>query len=222
MTNENGSLFRQVDGYAKDEVDRYVSILTEAYQKAFDEYNSLSDKYDDLLEQYNTLSLRQERRSGYRDVTEQSAGAEVFAQPVIADAQAETDRINADAVKIAQMMLDEADAEANRPERRSHKLIGRIRRKKTKTCAGDCVGDCNCDGECDCADECARTGSCARAAKARASARQEPIQQAPIQQEPIQQEPAQRDELSTQTIDMLQDILSQSLAKIRALKDTEA
>ncbi|MCL2774765.1 MAG: DivIVA domain-containing protein [Oscillospiraceae bacterium] len=43
------------NGYDKEQVDSYIHKLTEAYQKAYEEYFAMCDKYNDLLCDYKQL-----------------------------------------------------------------------------------------------------------------------------------------------------------------------
>ena len=45
----------QKNGYDKEQVDSYIHKLTEAYQKAYDEYFAMCDKYNNLMYDYKQL-----------------------------------------------------------------------------------------------------------------------------------------------------------------------
>jgi cell division septum initiation protein DivIVA len=45
------------NGYSKEQVDKYIGKLTEAYQAAFDENQGLLDKYNRLLEENKKLEF---------------------------------------------------------------------------------------------------------------------------------------------------------------------
>ena len=59
---------KRMNGYDKDEVDRYIANLSEAYQAAYEEHAFISAKYDSLLEEYKTLDG--ERETTYDKITQ--------------------------------------------------------------------------------------------------------------------------------------------------------
>ena len=91
----------QKNGYDKTQVDSYIQRLTEAYQKAYNEYLATCDKYNALIMEYK--KLESEKQTGT------NAG-------VIA-------RILIDSEKLAQKILDNAYNEETRIVEQSKKNI---------------------------------------------------------------------------------------------------
>jgi len=52
---------KRLNGYDREEVDRYIADLSEAYQSAYEEHAFVSAKYDSLLEEYKTLDTEREQ-----------------------------------------------------------------------------------------------------------------------------------------------------------------
>jgi len=59
---------KRLNGYDRNEVDRYIADLSEAYQTAYKEHAYVSAKYDSLLEEYKTLDG--EREQTYEKITQ--------------------------------------------------------------------------------------------------------------------------------------------------------
>ena len=80
-------------GYNKEQVDSYIKKLTQAYQTAFDEHQSICNKYDELLKNYKKLEARRHLTIEAGIAAKLLTNAEVLAQSIIDDAKAEAKRI---------------------------------------------------------------------------------------------------------------------------------
>jgi len=106
-------------GYVKDDVDRYIKSLAEAYQTAYDEYNQKCEEYNELLDYSKKLEIKDNSKQN-GDVSAQTmTDAEKMANKIIELARNEAERIKEDAylemfrAKIAaQKTIDDANAEA--------------------------------------------------------------------------------------------------------------
>ena len=133
---------RQFNGYDKDEVDRYVVNLTKAYQTAYEEYNAVCAKYDELLENTkNGDGEREQNKSSAAIIAKTLVETEMIAQRIIADANAEAEKIKEEtqaatrkimeetyiekaAAKLqAQKLIDDASAETAGAQERARKLV---------------------------------------------------------------------------------------------------
>jgi len=124
MADNDVEFAKQVMGYDRTEVDSYVENLSQAYQTAYDEYNSVCVKYNDLLEKYDALRRQQEQnKSDVAVIARTLVDTETLAHTIIADAQAQADKLAEDAQAAAQMIRDETLAEKAAATRHAQKLI---------------------------------------------------------------------------------------------------
>jgi cell division septum initiation protein DivIVA len=110
-------------GYDMEQVDSYICKLSAAYQDAYDENTLIRERYNSLLEDFKKMSSQEQAEANPEAIL---IYAEILAQKVIADTQAEAAQTRAEAQKIladtnataaqmkaeAQRMLNEANAEA--------------------------------------------------------------------------------------------------------------
>jgi len=94
MTNTAITFQKQLNGYDKDEVDRYIAKLTGAYQTAYEEYTAICGKYNGLLSDYEKLCEKRDNGSqGVAVIAKTLIDTETLAQQIIADAQAEAGKL---------------------------------------------------------------------------------------------------------------------------------
>ena len=106
------------NGYDTEEVDSYIGKLSEAYQTAYCEYNSVKNEYEKLLEDCKKLAI-QERTALNSDVVAKTLmNTELLAQKIIAEAHDEALAAGTKAKKI----IDDAHVEADR-------IVGSARKK---------------------------------------------------------------------------------------------
>ena len=112
-------------GYDREQVDRYISKLSEAYQEAYDENTAIRERYNTLLEDFKKLNVQEQAELNPEIIL---MYAEMMAQKIIADAQADAAQAKAEAQKIfadtnaaaaqaraeAQSMLNDANTTAAR------------------------------------------------------------------------------------------------------------
>ena len=124
MTINDVTFTKQLNGYDRAEVDRYVENLTLAYQTAYDEYNSVCAKYNDLLEEYGILCRQQEQnKSNVAVIAKTLVDTETLAQKIIADAQAQADKITEETQAAAKIIREDAFIEKATAKRHAQKLI---------------------------------------------------------------------------------------------------
>ena len=87
----------QTNGYDKKQVDNYIQKLTEAYQKAYNEYFDTYNKYNVLIQNYKKLESEKqvESQMGLKsDIIEKILlDAEKLAKDIINNAHSEEARI---------------------------------------------------------------------------------------------------------------------------------
>jgi len=133
------------NGYDKDQVDRYVRGLSEAYQTAYDEYNAVCTRYNELLDSYKKLEEENHSHPNTEVITKAIFDTEVFAQKIISDVHIEVEKIRTTATEEAesikesaylerasaklqaQKILDEANAESFRIKQEAQQLLDRAR-----------------------------------------------------------------------------------------------
>jgi len=124
MTINDVSFAKQFNGYDRAEVDRYVENLTQAYQTAYDEYNSVCAKYNDLLDKYGALCRQQEQnKSNVVVIAKTLVDTETLAHKIIADAQTEAEKIKAYSLTEAQKLKEDAYVEKAAAKIQAQKLI---------------------------------------------------------------------------------------------------
>jgi cell division septum initiation protein DivIVA len=102
---------KQLNGYSKEQVDRYITDLATAYQSAYDEYNNVCAQHNALLDDYKLLQAKIEERPNTGFIAKTLADTEIIVQKIIADAHAEAAIITAEAKAGAQRIIDEAYTE---------------------------------------------------------------------------------------------------------------
>jgi len=124
MTSNDIAFARQMMGYDRAEVDSYVENLSLAYQTAYDEYNSVCAKYNGLLEEYGALWQQQEQnKSNAAVIARTLVDTETLAHTILADAQAQADKLAAETQAAVKIIRDDAFAEKVAAARHAQKLI---------------------------------------------------------------------------------------------------
>ena len=107
------------NGYDREQVDSYISKLSQAYQTAYDEYQDVSGKYNSLLEDCKKLEV-QERTGLSSDIVAKTLiNTEALAQKIIADAHAEA----VSAKKEILQMTADANAEVEKAKEHAQDII---------------------------------------------------------------------------------------------------
>ena len=95
MTKTEIVFTEEKNGYAKDEVDNYVEKISEAYQKAYGEYQTVCDNYKKLYDTYNSLLEESKmtnvpRQTGLNSeiIAKTLMDTEILAQKIIDNCQA--------------------------------------------------------------------------------------------------------------------------------------
>jgi len=91
MFNANKLFANEKNGYQKAQVDNYISKISEAYQAAYSDNQALQEMCNTRIEDYKKL-----------------AAAEMLAQKIIKEAQAEAERMKAEAEEIINEAFNEA------------------------------------------------------------------------------------------------------------------
>jgi cell division septum initiation protein DivIVA len=120
MTTATGIFFtEEKNGYDREQVDGYIHKLSEAYQKAFSEYEDLRGKYNSLLEDCKNLDL-QERTGLNSDIIAKTLiHTELLAQKIIEGAHAEAAKVKSD----AKIIINQANAEAAKVKAEAQKAV---------------------------------------------------------------------------------------------------
>ena len=108
MTNTGVSFERQFKGYNREQVDQYIASLAQAYQIAYDEYNSVCCKYSDLLEENEGLKEQNQNTPSADVLSKTLVNAELLAQKIIEDAKAESENMRAKAQADSKKIIDDA------------------------------------------------------------------------------------------------------------------
>ncbi|MCL2519301.1 MAG: DivIVA domain-containing protein [Oscillospiraceae bacterium] len=108
------SFDRNLIGYNKVQVDRYIGNLVDAYQTAYDEYNAKCSEYDELLDNYRTLAAREKSHPGADIITKTLLDAELLTQTILSEAREEAKNITEESyVKKFELVL-QAQATLNK------------------------------------------------------------------------------------------------------------
>ncbi|MCL2772325.1 MAG: DivIVA domain-containing protein [Oscillospiraceae bacterium] len=83
----------QNDGYDRAQVDNYIHRLTEAYQKAYNEYLATCDKYNALMQDYKKLEADKQVGMNANVIARTLMDSERLAQEIIDNAYNEEARI---------------------------------------------------------------------------------------------------------------------------------
>ncbi|MCL2146524.1 MAG: DivIVA domain-containing protein [Synergistaceae bacterium] len=115
-----GIIFKtEKDGYDKEQVDKYISRLSEEYQKAYNEYQNISSINSTLLDECSRMKRQEELGMDPDVIAKTLLSAETMAQKTIDDAHFE-----AAALKLeAQQLLDGAKAESEQAKEFSQKIV---------------------------------------------------------------------------------------------------
>lgn len=107
------------NGYDREQVDSYISKLSNAYQTAYNEYQDVSGKYNSLLDDCKELDI-QERTGLNSDIIAKTLmNTEILAQKIIADAHAEAVNVKRE---LRQMIAD-ANAEVEKAQADAQDVI---------------------------------------------------------------------------------------------------
>jgi cell division septum initiation protein DivIVA len=90
LSKQEVSFDNQDNGYDISQVDRYIDVLTAAYQTAYDEYISVSEKYNALLENCKNMNVQKppQYRPAEITVTKSMTETEILEQKIMAAANA--------------------------------------------------------------------------------------------------------------------------------------
>ena len=147
MTASEITFAKQYNGYDREQVDRYIENIANAYRAAYNEYTEICAKHNSLLEEYKELSERLAERpesgkSNVEIIAKTLVDTEALAQKIVADAQTEADRIReqaqADSEKIkdaayeeravarvqTHRIIEDANAEASAAREQAEKVLG--------------------------------------------------------------------------------------------------
>jgi cell division septum initiation protein DivIVA len=83
----------QKNGYNKDQVDKYIRKLTEAYETAYKEYTNIREKYNALLQEHGNLEAVNENNLSSEIIAKTLLDAEKLSKDIIKSARAEENRI---------------------------------------------------------------------------------------------------------------------------------
>jgi cell division septum initiation protein DivIVA len=83
----------QKNGYNKDQVDKYIRKLTEAYETAYKEYTNIRDKHNDLLQEHGKLEAGNQNSLNSEIIAKTLLDAEKLSKDIIESARAEENRI---------------------------------------------------------------------------------------------------------------------------------
>ena len=134
MSASDISFAKQHNGYDREQVDRYIENLSNAYRTAYNEYTAVCAKYNSLLEEYKQLSERlaeqpAERpesgsgKSNIEIIAKTLIDTEALAQKIIADAQAEADKLREQAQEEAEKTKDGAYQERATARMQTYKIV---------------------------------------------------------------------------------------------------
>ncbi|MCL1975868.1 MAG: DivIVA domain-containing protein [Firmicutes bacterium] len=146
MTTERIFFQEVMRGYDMEQVDKYISKLSEAYQEAYDENTAIRERYNALLDDFKKLGSQEQ---GEMNPEILLMYAEMLAQKIIADAQAQAAKTKAEAQKVfadtnamaaqvkaeSQKSLSEANAEAAKIVMRARKNIEQAYKIMEQTCS---------------------------------------------------------------------------------------
>lgn len=146
-----------LNGYDTEQVDTYITKLSDAYQLAYDENTALREKYNNLLEDCKKSNMQQLIKANSDNIAKILMYADMLAQKVIADAQAEVSQVkvevqkalnesNAEAAQAkakAQRIIDEANAETFQVKAEAQKIMERANAEAVR--AQKIVGDANAE-----------------------------------------------------------------------------
>jgi len=80
---------RQLNGYDRDQVDRYITRLADAYQIAYVEYSGMVTEFNDLQQRCQQLQEEEQNRPNPEVITKILMDSEIMAQKRLADVEAE-------------------------------------------------------------------------------------------------------------------------------------
>lgn len=89
---------KQRGGYDRQQVDRYIEMLSKEYKTVCAKYTAVCDKHQKLYDSYNKLKQQSEGlKTNSSVISKTLVDAEVMAHQIIAKAEAEAEKIKADA-----------------------------------------------------------------------------------------------------------------------------
>ena len=114
---------KQLNGYDKEQVDRYVANLAAAYRTAYDEYTATCEKYNELLEKYQNLEKKGDARLDTDTVSKILINAEILARKTVEDAKEEAAQLKAEAQAESKKIKDAAYEAAEAEKNHAKKLL---------------------------------------------------------------------------------------------------
>jgi len=116
----------EINGYDRDQVDKYVSRLSEAYQTAYDENQAIRASYSNLIEEYRKLEEQVKEKPNSRCVAKTVMQTETLAQKIIDEAHIEAEKLKAEALRV----IDSAYEKVAEIEAKARKLTNNAFSKK--------------------------------------------------------------------------------------------
>ncbi|MDR0491928.1 MAG: DivIVA domain-containing protein [Oscillospiraceae bacterium] len=117
------SFGKQLYGYNREQVERYIANITDAYQIAYTEYNDLYAKYYSLADNRGSTGSS-EKLSSNAVATEKSlVNLEMLAQRIMEDACSEVVALSVSAKSEARKIMDDASSAALRVRAIAQKMI---------------------------------------------------------------------------------------------------
>jgi len=123
MESTDVSFEKQINGYDREQVDKYIANLTQAYQTAYDEFTALSVKYDELLRINYELKEQRQNTPNADVIARALVNAEILAQKTIEDAKADAAKMTADAQTDSKKIVDDAYVEKAKTKLQAEQIL---------------------------------------------------------------------------------------------------
>jgi len=123
------SFEKQLSGYDRGQVNRYIANISEAYQTAYNEYTAVCEKYNSLLEDYRKLEEKEQNKPGADIIAKTLVDTESLAHRILEDAGSEAARITSDAIAEAKRITDDAYTERATIKLQSQAAIDEVNAK---------------------------------------------------------------------------------------------
>jgi len=136
MNPQEGITFqKQLNGYNRDEVDRYVENLAGAFQTANEEYKTVCAEYNELLYEYKKIETEREQQSKASSeiVAKLLIETELVAQKITGDAESEAEILKSTAQAEAKKILEDAYLEKASAQIEIKKLTGDAETEASET-----------------------------------------------------------------------------------------
>ena len=123
MTNTDVSFGKKFNGYDREQVDRYIARLTQAYREVYDEYNSVCGKNDELTNEINKLTAQRQNEPNADVISKALVNTEILTQKLIGDANEEAEKILEDAQARSKKLIDDAYVEKAESKLQAEKIL---------------------------------------------------------------------------------------------------